>query len=400
MRGRLGAGTALAYPAMRELLRQCVAEAQADFAFVALLDIEEEENATLLEIPAVFPPAERNPRAITQWVKKGVSQAIKAGRTEATLARTSSTAVRRAGSKMLVVAPMYSASGTAWGAVAIVRGSSVIDWESINPVQQCARAVTNVLTQSDDPFAHSGFAAARPPLTRQRVHSGPREDFLLHELRVPLSAAAYALEALAQRHGPNWDYDDEYLLHTAQSGVDEAQKVVRSVSQWPALGNAVTRPLLQPVNVEEMLARALTLLPTAHQKVSQQVDRSLPPVRGNESWITQVLVNLLENALKYSSAHRDIEVAIHQPDADFVVIRVRSWGNVLSFNRGYLARSGERGTYAEEPTSKGMGLNIARYFVTSLGGELRIEGEGTGEFAVTVALPVATADANRRLDEM
>lgn len=380
------------YPAMRELLRQCAAEALADIAFVALSDTDDEGKPAALTIPAVFPLAEDSARLITRWVRKGVSQTIRAGRTAVLVGRLSTSGSRRRSTKMLVVAPMYSTSGNAYGAVAIVRDSSVIDWETINAVQQCARAITSVLTQSNEPYTFSGHAVTFPPVTRARVQSGPRDDFLLHELRVPLSAATYALEALAQRRqASHWEHDIEHLLHTARSGVDEAQRVIRSVSHWPSLGNGVTRPQIEAVAVDEMLERALTLLPTARYKVIQRLDTHLPCVYGNESWITQVFVNLLENALKYSNTHRNIEVAAYESDDDFVLVSVRSWSRVLPFNRDVPMPTRDHATPSNDPTSKGLGLNIARYFVTSLGGELWIEGDGAEEVVVTLALPAVSA---------
>jgi signal transduction histidine kinase len=224
------------------------------------------------------------------------------------------------------------------------------------------------------------------------VQSRPRDDFLLHELRVPLSAATYALEALAQRRQTShWEHMDEHLIHTARAGVDEAQRVIRSVSQWPSLGNGVTRPQIEAVAVDEMLARALTLLPAAQYKVIQRLDPDLPHVYGNESWITQVFVNLLENALKYSNTHRNIEVAAYESDDDFVLVSVRSWSRVLPFNWDHPLAARGHATSSDDPTSKGLGLNIARYFATSLGGELWIEGDGTEEVVVTLALPAIPA---------
>ena len=385
-------GMAPVYPAIRELLRQCVEETMADIAFVALADTEEEGKPTALTIPAVFAHAEDSGRLITRWVRNGVGQTIRAGRTEVLVGRLSTSGSRRQSTKMLIVAPMYTTSGVAWGAVAIIRVSSVIDWETINAVQQCARAVTSILTQSDEPYSATGHAVTFPPLTRAKVQSRPRDDFLLHELRVPLSAATYALEALAQRRQPSrWEHTDEHLLHTARSGVDEAQRVIRSVSQWPSLGNGMTRPQIEAVAVDEMLARALILLPAAQHKVIQRLEPDLPRIYGNESWITQVFVNLLENALKYSNAHRNIEVVAYESDDDFVLVSVRSWSRVLPFNRDYPLSAKDHPTPSEDPTSKGLGLNIARYFVTSLGGELWIEGDGTEEVVVTLALPAIPA---------
>lgn len=376
---------------MRELLRQCVVETEADIAFVALADTEEDGKPPAITIPAVFPLAEGSARLITRWVRKGVSKTIRAGRTEVMVGRLSTSGGRRS-TKMLVVAPMYTSSGNAWSAVAMIRDSSVIDWDTINAVQQCARTISSILTQSDEPLTFSGRAVTFPPVTRARVQSGPRDDFLLHELRVPLSAATYALEALAQRRPTNrWEHDDEHLLHTARSGIDEAQRVIRSVSQWPSLGNGVTRPQLEAIAVDEMLERALTLLPAARYKVIQRLDADLPRVYGNESWITQVFVNLLENALKYSNSHRNIEVAAYQSDDDFVLVSVRSWSRSLPFNRDYHTPARGHIAPSDDPTSKGLGLNIARYFVTSLGGELWIEGNGNVDVVVTLALPTVSA---------
>jgi Histidine kinase-, DNA gyrase B-, and HSP90-like ATPase len=394
---RVGAGRLATYPAMRELLRQGVAEAEADVAFVALPDTQEQGKRATLEIPAVFPLAERSAQLITRWVRKGVCRAIEAGRTKLMVGRISSGGDRRRSTKMLAVAPMYTSSGSAWGAVAMVRGSSVVDWEMLQAVQQCARTITTILTQSDYPYSYSTCANTQPQVSRPRVQSGPRNDFLLHELRVPLSAATYALDALAQHHGSNWDYDATHQLHTAQSGIAEAQRIIRSVSQWPALGNSMTAPHLEAVAVDEALARALTLLPAAHDKIMKHLDPHLPAIWGDESWITQVLVNLLENALKYSNAHRNIEVAAYQSDDDFVLVSVRSWSKVLPVNRGYYTREGEQGKPTDDPTSKGLGLNIARYFITSLGGELWIEGDGTEEFVVTLALPIVASHAGQPL---
>jgi K+-sensing histidine kinase KdpD len=392
MSGRGGAGVAVAYPAMRELLRQGVAEAQAEVACVALLDIQGDGKRAAVVIPAVYPPAECSTQLISRWVRKGVRQSIEVGRTEVTVGRIASCGERHRSPKMLIVAPMYTTNGSAWGAVGMVRSSSVVDWETINAVQECSSAITSILTQSDEQLTFGELAITWTPVTRSRERSGPRDDFLLHELRVPLSAASYALEALAQRNRPYWEYDDEHLLHTAQSGVGEAQRIIRSVSQWPALGVGVTAPNIEAVAVGEVLSHALTLLPAVGYQVVQRVDPNLPLVRGHDSWLTQVLVNLLENALKYSHVHSNIEVAAYQSDDDFVLISVRSWSKVLPFHRDNRMREDRRSRSGrdEAASGKGLGLNIARYFITSLGGELWIEGDGSEEVIVTLALPIVT----------
>ncbi|PWT75846.1 MAG: hypothetical protein C5B60_04840 [Chloroflexi bacterium] len=390
MSGRGGAGAVGAHPAMRELLRQGVAEAQAEVACVALLDVQADGKRAAVVIPAIYPPAERSAQMISRWVRKGVRQAIEVGRTEVMMGRISSCGERHRSPMMLVVAPMYTTNGSAWGAVGMVRSSSVVDWETINAVQQCSSAITSILTQSDETVTLGESALTWTAVPRPQVRSESRDNFLLHELRVPLSAASYALEALALRHPPCWECDDEHLLQMAQSGVGEAQRIIRSVSQWPALGVGMTPPNIEALAVSEVLTHVLTLMPAAGYRVVEKVDPNLPLVRGNHSWLTQVLVNLLENALKYSHAHSNIEVAAYQSDDDFVLISVRSWSNELPFHRDKCSREGRRSRsgWDEPVSSRGLGLHIARYFITSLGGEFWIEGDGSEEVIVTLALPI------------
>lgn len=222
---------------------------------------------------------------------------------------------------------------------------------------------------------------------------GSRHDFLLHELRVPLSAARYALEALKLRHGNNWDESDVHLLTTAQLGVSEAQQVVSTASQWPSLGSPTVAPNAEIISIYEVVERALGLLPAARGKVVQALEKQLPPILGIQNTITQVLVNLLENALKYSAPRREIEVAARRIDSNYVFLGVRSWSDGPIFNHDFLSGSQAHHTPSDDPTSKGLGLNIARYFITSMGGEIWLDGDGTDGILVSIALPVAPSSA-------
>ncbi len=402
-----GVGAPSAYPAMRELLRQCVEESASDVAFVALLDIAGEGKRPTIAIPSIYPPSETSGRLITRWARVSVCDAIEAGRTEVLVGRFTPSGERQQQTVLLVVAPMYTTNGRPWGAIATLRTASAIEWNNVNRVEQCAQSVTNVLTHYDDPSDHAepslplpSTSRLTPLLERPGMPHGSRHDFLLHELRVPLSAARYALEALKLRHGNNWDEGDLHLLTTAQLGVSEAQQVVSTASQWPSLGSPTVAPNAEIISVNAVVERALGLLPAAHGKVVQELEKQLPPILGNENTITQVLVNLLENALKYSSPRREIEVAARRLDSNYVYLGVRSWSDGPIFNHDFLSGSQEHHTPSDDPTSKGLGLNIARYFITSMGGEIWIDGDGTDDISISMALPIApswAADASERV---
>jgi hypothetical protein len=401
-----GVGVPSAYPAMRELLRQCVEETVSDVAFVALLDIADEGKRPTIAIPSIYPPSENSGRLITRWARTSVCDAIEAGRTQVLVGRFAHSGERHQQTVLLVVAPMYTTNGMPWGAVATLRAVSAIEWNNVNRVEQCAQSVTNVLTHYDDLSDHAepslplpSNSRLTPLLERPGMPHGSRHDFLLHELRVPLSAARYALEALKLRHGSNWDESDMHSLTTAQLGVSEAQQVVNTASHWPSLGSSTVAPNAEITSVYEVVERTIGLLPAARGKVVQELEKQLPPILGNQNTITQVLVNLLENALKYSSPRREIEVVAHRIDSNFVFLAVRSWSDGPMYNRDFLSGSQTHHTPSDDPTSKGLGLNIARYFITSMGGEIWIDGDGTDGISVSMALPVApswAADTSER----
>lgn len=399
MDAKVGMPVAQVFPAMRELLRQSVVETHAHVAIVALVDIASEGIGGALSIPVVYPAAERNARLITRWIRKGVYFAVETGATKLVAGKIKLSDDDRPHMGLLIAAPMYTSNGIPWGAIAILKATTEVEWATVNVVEQCARAVTNILIRDCAPRAQAeplASGALISPTAQPHQQTMPQTDFLLHELRVPLSTVTYALEALAQRHGPNWEHDGERLLRIAQSGVIEAQSIVRSMKQWPTLGNDVDVPGSEAVSVGATVELALNLLPAARYRVVQKQQPDLPPVRGNESWITQVLVNLLENALKYSSPHRDIELTSHQIDSNFVLIRVRSWP---SHNE---EPERDHGQPFDGQISEGLGLNIARYFVASMGGEIWMErggSDGSDSCTVKFVLPIMPAQSPTNADE-
>jgi signal transduction histidine kinase len=103
--------------------------------------------------------------------------------------------------------------------------------------------------------------------------------------------------------------------------------------------------------------------------------------------IDQVLTNLLENALRYSPAGGDVQVAI-APWRDGVQIRITDRGpGVPPEERERVFEPFYRGASAARPGGSGLGLAIVRAVVLAHGGRIRIEGAPSGGAAVVVELP-------------
>jgi signal transduction histidine kinase len=388
-RERVVAPSTSLYPAIRRFLRQCVAETLAEMAFFAVQTSQGRDRR--FAVIASWPHGVRNTPKVIQWVRQALSDAVDSGRVALAVGRWRTAPECPPRPLRLVVAPAFTSDGESWGALAVAVPSGLRGAKSevVKSAQRCARDITNVAPKLDTLSAQLAPTIPASPAGAQPV-VGPHTDILLHELRVPLGAANYALEALVQRRSSQWERADEELLNTARLGVMEAQSVMRSASQLLAIDNGLTNPDLRTISLGAALQRALALLPIACSRVSLTLDQEAPLVVADEMWLTQTFTNLLENALKYSESRSPITVVAGQAH-DQVLMSIHSHSrDVPAGQHSCAAPSGET-LSADDLTSKGLGLNIARRLIRGMGGELWIESEGSGDTTAIVALPIAYA---------
>lgn len=135
-------------------------------------------------------------------------------------------------------------------------------------------------------------------------------------------------------------------------------------------------------------------VPLREQGVSIAVsapDERLPPLQLDKDAFAQALVNLLDNAVKYSNGCKDIDVAI-TTRAEEVRIAVRDCGIGIHpseqkkiFEKFYRVGSG----LVHDVKGSGLGLSIVQHVVKAHGGRVEVAstpGEGT---TFTIVLPVA-----------
>jgi signal transduction histidine kinase len=139
---------------------------------------------------------------------------------------------------------------------------------------------------------------------------------------------------------------------------------------------------------------------TQNRTVVWQVPPQLPTVAADHSSISEVLSNLVDNAIKYSHDGGQIEVSAAVQD-DFVAISIRDHGigipavvanNLFSkFYRSHRSRDAVGGT--------GIGLFISRGIIDSHGGHIGVnstEGEGS---TFTFTLPIFSTVADSLGDD-
>jgi signal transduction histidine kinase len=122
-------------------------------------------------------------------------------------------------------------------------------------------------------------------------------------------------------------------------------------------------------------------------RVRTEVSGTLPPVRGDRERLRQVIRNLVDNAVKYSSPGSEVRVRASAYDGDIRVdVQDHGPGIPLEDHKLIFEKFGRSGGGAAKPGT-GLGLFIARSIVDSHGGWLDVESAPDQGATFTLELP-------------
>lgn len=370
------------HPTIRQTLSQLLTETAADAIFLAIPDAH--NNGVSFAIVAWYPPPEQRARPITQWIRDALSHTFETRGTLLTVGRWRAATDDPKRSVLLASAPVYNGENTICGVLALVLSSTQAATEVVASLERGAHMVAETLVR---PELLSKPSAQFPA---HQLDISERNRVLLHELRVPLGAASYALEALIERQAfLQLEHTDKHLIRIAQLGITEAQGIMRSASQLHASAGGRVTPDLRAISLESALTGALDLFPAARDRLRLETHGSVPAVRVDKLWLTEALTNLIENALKYSWPETPVTVSAQSYGLDRVLIAVRSQGGDFPPEQLQLVESDASDAPAFTPVGKGLGLRIVRRFITGMDGSIWVEHEATGALAVMLTLPVA-----------
>ena len=217
-------------------------------------------------------------------------------------------------------------------------------------------------------------------------------DSVSHDLRTPLAAIRAAAGSLAD---PAIELDDERRRATARAIDEEADRLNRLVGSLLDMGRIQSGALVPELEVTplgELLDPIVERFrPQLADRLSFRIPDDLPAVHVDQTFLSQALANVLDNAATHSAPDARILVSA-DADGDHVEIRVEDSGpgvapDVLPhlFERFYRAparsKASRRGV--------GLGLTVVRGLIEAMGGTVGAAPSGLGGLAITVRVPAA-----------
>lgn len=214
-----------------------------------------------------------------------------------------------------------------------------------------------------------------------------------HDLRTPLVSILGALTSLQEDDSVLDKNTWQTLLETARSEAERLNRLVGNLLDMTRIEAGKVKVNKEPCEVQDVVNTALGRL--AHQlkerPVAVKVDPGLPLVSMDFVLIEQALVNILDNAIKYSPAGSPIEVHAYA-EAEDLVIEVHDRGIGIPpedleriFDKFY------RVLRPENISGSGLGLTISRGFVEAHGGHIQACNRPGGGTIITLTLPMEQA---------
>jgi two-component system sensor histidine kinase KdpD len=213
-----------------------------------------------------------------------------------------------------------------------------------------------------------------------------------HDLRTPLASAKAAVTSLRSLD-MHWDAaDTAELLATADESLDRLTRLVGNLLDMSRLQAGALSLFPRPAGLDEIVAIALDGIGPAGRDITVEIPETLPAVKADPAILERVVVNLTENALRYSPAGKPPLLAASAL-GDRVELRVVDRGpGIPEEDRDRMFVPFQRLGDTDNTTGVGLGLALSRGLTEAMGGTLTAEDTPGGGLTMTVSLPAAPGD--------
>jgi len=247
-----------------------------------------------------------------------------------------------------------------------------------------------------------GLAVVWLTVAAERRTSRLKSDFIAnvsHELKTPLSLIRMFGELLATGKHKGETSPREYAEIITREA-ERLSHLIDNVLDFARIERGKASYDFAEGRLTDVVERALDVcryrVEKEKMRLRTEIEPALPPVRMDENAMTLVLLNLIDNAVKYAAEGKEIAVALGRTPGG-VALSVRDQGPGIPaeeqpriFERFYRARTARE----HNVRGSGIGLALVKHIVEAHGGRIAVSsfaGQGSTFTVVIPAAPVVTA---------
>ncbi|HJW33940.1 MAG TPA: sensor histidine kinase KdpD [Holophagaceae bacterium] len=247
----------------------------------------------------------------------------------------------------------------------------------------------------------SALALERLSLAEQNAEANRRMDqeamrstllsSVSHDLRTPLGAITGASSTLLDAEAPVPEETRRELLESIQTEAERMHRLVSNLLDITRLESGTLSVRKEWTLLEEVVGSALNRMEAVlkDHPVSVDLPPDLPPVPLDSLLMEQVLVNLLDNAVKHSPPGTPIEIKGWSVGRTATLVVADQGPGLETGDEERIFEKMVRGSRSTPSVGAGLGLAICRAIVLAHGGRITAmnRNQGGAQFLVNLPLP-------------
>jgi len=217
---------------------------------------------------------------------------------------------------------------------------------------------------------------------------------ITHEFRTPLSALKASVELILESLGDVSQSELERLLRSIHYSVSGLQTLIDNLLESASMESGHFRIHSREAKLSEVIGEAVRVMAPLLQRREQglqiEMDWSLPPLTLDPTRITQVIVNLLSNASKYSPTGKGIRIKVKPSTGNLLLISIVDQGAGLSLHdrENLFKRFVRLNDDTGEQLGVGLGLSVVKTIVEAHGGTVGVDENPEGGSIFWFTLPM------------
>ncbi len=229
-----------------------------------------------------------------------------------------------------------------------------------------------------------------------------QQDFIStvsHELRTPLTS----IRGFAQTMLASWDaLDDDSKKQFLKIIEEQSNRLIKLVENVLAVSKVKNEENYVFTNTNPNYA-IKNILPIVTQqypnhKIITKFNDKLPEILIDKDKFQQIIMNLVENACKYSNPNTDITVTTDFSENNFISIKVKDFG--VEIKEEDKAKIFEKFSRIDNPLTRavqgsGLGLYITKNLIEKMNGKISVE-SSNGETTFEVLMPICDIENQAR----
>jgi two-component system, OmpR family, phosphate regulon sensor histidine kinase PhoR len=272
---------------------------------------------------------------------------------------------------------------------AILQDKKFFDNEIIidDPDERVLKFYTNPIKQTDESDI-DGIIITLQDITELRKLERMRTEFVAnvsHELKTPLTSIKGFVETL--KMGDIEDKQDtERFLNIIEAEADRLYRLINDILSLSELEQKRVKTAKEEIKVEKTIREVISMLKSQGDKknieLALDIKQGLNNLIGDTDMLKQMLINLVDNAIKYTPENGKVLVEAYnlsdETEMDKIVIKVKD--NGIGIPEKHIPRLFERFYRVDKARSRrvggtGLGLAIVKHIVILYNGEIEVESE-------------------------